>query len=181
MVVPSGLLLCRCLGLGSLKPSESVGARGTRPVKGRIPGRRIRSGRRSPPLRSPESQHRSDELARRCSSPLTVHPAPHTPYVHQPNVPVQKEGNTVMDHIEIGLGLFEAFTIIEGKTDSAVQQSVAAALVWLRSRLLLTVMNTEVAVLNCTAAIYDAAEESVTVQWHGTSDELAALLDRLAG
>ena len=86
-----------------------------------------------------------------------------------------------MDHIEIGLGLFEAFTIIEGKTESAVQPSVAAALVWLRSRLLLTVMNTEVAVLNCTAAIYDAAQESVTVQWHGTSDELAALLDRLAG
>ena len=86
-----------------------------------------------------------------------------------------------MDHIEIGLGLFEAFTIIEGKTDSAVQPSVAAALGWLRRRLLLTVMNTEVAVLNCTAAIYDAAEESVAVQWHGTSDELAALLDRLAG
>ena len=85
-----------------------------------------------------------------------------------------------MDHIEIGLGLFEAFTIIGGKTDSAVQPSVAAALVWLRRRLLLSVMNTGVEVLNCTAAIYDAAQESVTVQWHGTSDELAALLDRLA-
>ena len=85
-----------------------------------------------------------------------------------------------MEHIEIGLGLFEAFTIIEGKTDSAVQQSVAHALVWLRHRLLVEVMNTEAPVLNCTAAIYDAAQESVTVQWHGTSDELAALLDRLA-
>ena len=86
-----------------------------------------------------------------------------------------------MEHIEIGLGLFEAFTIIEGKTDSAVQPSVAAALIWLRHRLLALVMNTEAPVLNCTAAIYDAAQESVTVQWHGTSDELAALLDRLAG
>jgi hypothetical protein len=31
---------------------------------------------------------------------------------------------------------------------------------------------------NCTAAIFDA--EEVTVQWHGTSDDLADLLDRLA-
>ena len=85
-----------------------------------------------------------------------------------------------MEHIKIGLGLFEAFTIIGGKTESAVQPSVAAALVWLRRRLLVAVMNTEVAVLDCTAAVYDAAEESVALQWHGTSDELAALLDRLA-
>jgi len=86
-----------------------------------------------------------------------------------------------MDHIEIGLGLFEAFTIIGGKTDSVVQPSVADALVWLRGRLLVLVMNTEVAVPDCTAAIYDAGDESVAVQWHGTSDELAGLLDRLAG
>ena len=88
-----------------------------------------------------------------------------------------------MEHINIGLGLglFEAFTIIEGKTDSAVQPSVADALVWLRRRLLVAVMNTEAPVPDCSAAIYDAAQESVTVQWHGTSDELAALLDRLAG
>jgi hypothetical protein len=45
------------VGLGSLKPSESVGA-GARPVKGRSPGWPIRSGRPPPPLRSPESQHR---------------------------------------------------------------------------------------------------------------------------
>ena len=86
-----------------------------------------------------------------------------------------------MDRIEVGLGLFEAFTIIEGNTDSAVQPSVAAALVWLRRRLLVAVMTTEVAVPDCTAAIYDAAQESVALQWLGTSDELAALLDRLAG
>ena len=86
-----------------------------------------------------------------------------------------------MDHIEIGLGLFEAFTIIAGKTDSAVQPCIADALVWLRRRLLVAVMNTEVPVPECTAAIFDAAQESVAVQWHGTCDELAALLDRLAG
>jgi len=51
------LLLCRWSGWGSLKPSEFVGA-GARPVKGRSPGWPIRSGRPSPPLRSPESQHR---------------------------------------------------------------------------------------------------------------------------
>ena len=83
-----------------------------------------------------------------------------------------------MDHIEIGLGLFEAFTIIGGKTDSAVQPAVADALVWLRGRLLVLVMNTEVAVPDCTAAIYDAGDESVAVQWHGTSDELAGRYSR---
>ena len=30
-----------------------------------------------------------------------------------------------MDHTDIRLGLFEAFTIIEGRTDSTVQPSVA--------------------------------------------------------
>jgi len=86
-----------------------------------------------------------------------------------------------MEHIEIGLGLFEAFTIIGGNTDSAVQPSIADALVWLRRRLLVAVRNTEAPVPQCTAAIFDAAGESVAVQWHGTCDELAALLDRLAG
>jgi len=87
-----------------------------------------------------------------------------------------------MDHLEfeLGLGLFEAFTIIHGKTDSAVQPSLDAALVWLRSRLLDSVMNTAVAVPSCKAAIFDAGEEKVALQWDGTTDELAALLDRLA-
>jgi hypothetical protein len=35
-------------------------------------------------------------------------------------------------------------------------------------------------VRNCTAAIFDADAEEVMVQWHGSSDELADLLDRLA-
>ncbi|QNK82850.1 hypothetical protein [Nakamurella sp. PAMC28650] len=86
-----------------------------------------------------------------------------------------------MDHIEIGLGLFEAFTIINGRTDSAVQPSIADALMWLRRRLLVAVMNTEAAGPQCTAAIFDAAQEPVAVQWHGTCDELAALLGRIAG
>ncbi len=64
--------------VGSLKPSEFVGA-GTRPVKGRVPARSIRSGRPVPPLRSPKGQHRSDELGRGHSPPLTVHPAPTPP------------------------------------------------------------------------------------------------------
>ena len=41
-------------------------------------------------------------------------------------------------------------------------------------------MSTEVEVLNCTAAIFDVDAEEVMVQWHGSSDELADLLDRLA-
>ena len=61
-----------------------------------------------------------------------------------------------MDDIEVGLGLFESFTIIEGKTESAVQPSVAAALVWLRRRLLVSVMSTEAPVGDCTAAISPA-------------------------
>jgi len=87
-----------------------------------------------------------------------------------------------MDHveIEIGLGRFEAFTIIGWQHDSSVQESVAGALVWLSRRFVASVMNTEVEVLNCTAAIFDAGAEEVMVQWHGSSDELADLLDRLA-
>ena len=87
-----------------------------------------------------------------------------------------------MDHvkIEIGLGRFEAFTIIGRGHDSSVHDSVAAALVWLSGRFIASVMSTEVEVLNCTAAIFDADTEEVTVQWHGSSDELADLLDRLA-
>ena len=87
-----------------------------------------------------------------------------------------------MDHveIEIGLGRFEAFTIIGARHDSSVHDSVAAALVWLSGQFIASVMSTEVEVPNCTAAIYDADTEEVTVQWHDTSDELADLLDRLA-
>ena len=87
-----------------------------------------------------------------------------------------------MDHvkIEIGLGRFEAFTIIGARHDSSVQESVAAALGWLSGRFIASVMSTEVEVPNCTAAIYDADTEEVMVQWHDTSDELADLLDRLA-
>jgi len=108
-------------------------------------------------------------------------PRPHTPCVHQPNAPMPK-GDTVMDHvkIEIGLGRFEAFTIIGPQHDSAVHESVAAALVWLSGQFIASVMSTEIEVPSCTAAIYEADTEEVTVQWHGTSDELADLLDRLA-
>ena len=87
-----------------------------------------------------------------------------------------------MDHveIEIGLGRFEAFTIIGQQHDSSVHDSVAGALVWLSGRFIASVMSTEVEVPNCTAAIYDADAEEVMVQWHGSSDEMADLLDRLA-
>ena len=93
-----------------------------------------------------------------------------------------REGETVMDHveIEIGLGRFEAVTIIGPRHDSSVHESVAAALVWLSGRFIASVMSTEVEVLNCTAAIFDVDAEEVMVQWHGSSDELADLLDRLA-
>jgi len=87
-----------------------------------------------------------------------------------------------MDHLEfeLGLGLFEAFTIIHGKVDSQVQPSLDAALVWLRSRLLDSVMNTAVAVPDCKAAVFDAGDETVAVQWDGTTDYLAALMDHLS-
>ena len=87
-----------------------------------------------------------------------------------------------MDHveIEIGLGRFEAFTIIGAQHDSSVQESVAGALGWLSGRFIASVMSTEVEVPNCTAAIFDGDAEEVMLQWHGTSDELADVLDRLA-
>ena len=87
-----------------------------------------------------------------------------------------------MEHveIEIGLGRFEAFTIIGARHDSSVHESVAAALGWLSGRFIASVMSTEVEVQGCTAAIFDADAEEVMVQWHGSSDELADLLDRLA-
>ena len=87
-----------------------------------------------------------------------------------------------MEHvkIEIGLGRFEAFTIIGPQHDSSVHESVAGALGWLSGQFIASVMSTEVEVPNCTAAIYDADAEEVMVQWHDTSDELADLLDRLA-
>ena len=82
--------------------------------------------------------------------------------------------------LKLGLGRFEAFTIIGKQTDSSVQESVAGALGWLNGRFIASVMSTEVEVPNCTAAIFDADAEEVMVQWHGSSDELADLLDRLA-
>ena len=87
-----------------------------------------------------------------------------------------------MDHvtIEIGLARFEAFTIIGPQHDSSLHTSVAAALVWLSGQFIASVMSTEVEVLNCAAAIFDVDAEEVMVQWHGSSDELADLLDRLA-
>ena len=87
-----------------------------------------------------------------------------------------------MDHvkIEIGLGRFEAFTIIGAHHDSSVHDSVASALGWLSGRFIASVMNTEVEVPGCTAAIFEVDAEEVMVQWHGSSDELADLLDRLA-
>ncbi len=53
-----------------------------------------------------------------------------------------------MDHvkIEIGLGRFEAFTIIGPLHDSSVHESVAAALVWLSGQFIASVMSTEVEV-----------------------------------
>ena len=57
---------------------------------------------------------------------------------------------------------------------------MAAALGWLSGRFIASVMGTEVEVRNCTAAIFDVDAEEVMVQWHGSSDELADLLDRLA-
>jgi len=80
----------------------------------------------------------------------------------------------------IGLGRFEAFTIIGTHTDSSLQESVAGALEWLSGRFTASVMNTEIEVPRCTVAIFDADAEEVAVQWHGTSDELADLLDHLA-
>ena len=76
-----------------------------------------------------------------------------------------------MDHveIEIGLGRFEAFTIIGSGHDSSVQESVAGALGWLSGRFIASVMSTEVEVRNCTAAIFDVDAEEVMVQWHGSS------------
>ena len=87
-----------------------------------------------------------------------------------------------MDHVkvEIGLGRFEAFTVIGTQVVSSVQESVAGALVWLGGRFVASVMNTEAEVPGCTAAILDVDAEEVIVQWHGTSDELADLLDHLA-
>ena len=87
-----------------------------------------------------------------------------------------------MDHveIEIGLGRFEAFTIIGAQHDSSVHESVAGALGWLSRRFIASVMSTEVEVPGCPAAIFEVDAQEVMVQWHGTSDELADLLDRLA-
>jgi hypothetical protein len=89
-----------------------------------------------------------------------------------------------MDHveieIEIGLGRFEAFTIIGRRHDSSVHESVTGALGWLSGRFIASVMSTEVEVPDCAAAIFDVDAEEVMVQWHGSSDELADLLDRLA-
>ena len=87
-----------------------------------------------------------------------------------------------MEHaeIEIGLGRFEAFTIIGTEHESAVYESLASALVWLSRQFIASVMSTETEVADCTAAIFDADTESVTLQWFGTSDELADLLDNLA-
>ena len=81
---------------------------------------------------------------------------------------------------ELGLGLFEALTVIHGKIESQVQPSLEACLVWLRGRLLDSVMHTAAAVPDCTAAVFDAGEESVAMQWDGTTDYLAALMDHRA-
>ncbi len=81
---------------------------------------------------------------------------------------------------ELGLGLFEALTVIQGKIESQVQPSLEACLIWLCSRLLDSVMHTAVAVPDCTAAVFDAGDEEVTLEWLGTTDRLAALMDHLA-
>ncbi len=58
--------------------------------------------------------------------------------------------------------------------------SLDAALVWLRSRLLDSVMNTAVAVPDCTAAVFDGAAEKVAWLWDGTTEKLAALMQSFA-
>jgi hypothetical protein len=74
----------------------------------------------------------------------------------------------------------KAFTIIGARHDSSVHDSVAGALGWLSGRFIASVMSTEVEVPGCTAAIFEVDAEEVMVQWHGSTDELADLLDRLA-
>ena len=69
---------------------------------------------------------------------------------------------------------------VSGRPAIAVAESVAAAVGWLSGRFIASVMSTEVEVRNCTAAIFDVDAEEVMVQWHGSSDALADLLDRLA-
>jgi len=86
-----------------------------------------------------------------------------------------------MDHvkIEIGLGRFEAFTIIGTQTDSAVHESVAGALVWLSGRFIASVMSTEVEVPDCCGALRRRHRRGHGAVARHTSDELADLLDGL--
>src|SRR6478609_7808649 len=84
---------------------------------------------------------------RGCSPPLTDHPAPTPPTCISRTCRCRERG-TVMDHvkIEIGLGRFEAFTIIGPQHDSSVHDSVAGALVWLSGQFIASGMSTEVEV-----------------------------------
>jgi len=88
----SPLLLCRWSPCYSSDASECVGSgtpagQGTRPRPAHPigPTRLLRCA-------PPTGQHRSDELVRRRSSPLTVHPGPTPLYAHQPNERMQKKG-----------------------------------------------------------------------------------------
>ena len=82
--------------------------------------------------------------------------------------------------LKLGLGRFEAFTIIGKQHDSSVHDSVAGALTWLARQFYNSVMSTEVEVPDCTAAIYDVDAEEVMAVWHDSSDWLADLLVELA-
>ena len=146
--------------MGFADASEFVGV-GARPVKGRVPSRPHPIGptvlRRCAP---PQGRHRSDEPTWCHSSPLTAHPTPTPPTCISRTCRCRK-GDAIIDiaEFELGLGLFEALTIIHGKIDSAVQPSLDACLVWLRGRLLESVMNTAAAVPDCTAAVFDGVGE----------------------
>lgn len=96
---------------------------------------------------------------------------------------MQRERDTVMDHvkIEIGLGRFEAFAIIGTQHDSSVHESLAAALTWLARQFVDSVMSTEVEVPDCTAAIFDGDAGEQVAKWHDSSDWLADLMVELAG
>ena len=89
------------VGLGSLKPSELLGAG--------YPAGQGSPSRSADPieptfslLRSPESQHRSDKLAQACSSPLTSTPSPTLPTCISRT---RRCRLSVMDQIKIGIGL----------------------------------------------------------------------------
>lgn len=82
--------------------------------------------------------------------------------------------------IEIGVGRYEAFTIVRDEVTSSAHTTVAAALVWLRRHFIALSLSSESDVPGCTAAIGDIDGQEFVAQWHGSSDELTDLLHNLA-